>query len=113
MLDKEERERLVVPYEPHAPVGGYLVAAALAMVGGAAALLAGTLWDYSANVERSLLVASLAGAGLVVTCLTVAFVITYRFQEEMQPATDVDPAPVDPPEDVRIPSRSARAVKAS
>ena len=111
MLDHEERERLVLPYEPRAPVGGYLFFAALCLVVAAGTVLTNSLWDFSADVERTLLITSLVAGPLVVITLTVAFVITYRFQEEMEPATDVDPAPSEPPEDVRLPGRPAhRAV---
>lgn len=108
MLDSQERARLVIPYEPRAPVGGYLSLAAVSVLVAAGTALANSLREFSEAVERGLVVTAVVAGSLVFIALTVAFVVTYRFQEQMEPATEVTRAATEPIPDVRVSGPTAQ-----
>lgn len=94
MLDREQRELLVVPYTPPPPPRRHLVGALLCALIGVGAVIGLAMADYSAVVTGWLVVAAtvafLATAALFVTGIRAR----RRFRDEMERA--VAPVPVQP-----------------
>lgn len=92
MLDREERELLVVPYTPPPPPRAHLALAALLALLGALAGLVLAVADYSAGVTAILIMATV-GAVIAAAGLVAAGVMARRrFREEMERAVEVTPA---------------------
>lgn len=92
MLDREERELLVVPYTPPPAPRAHLVTAAIVALGAVIAGFVLLVADYSSDVTAALILSS--GGGLIVAAgLVIAGIrARRRFRDEMERAVDVTPA---------------------
>ena len=99
MLDREERELLVVPYSPPPAPRAHLAMAGVAALLAALAGLVLLVADYSSDVT-AILIMTTTGALIAAVGLVVAGIkARSRFRDEMERAVDVTPARA--PDDAR------------
>ncbi|MCP4249411.1 MAG: hypothetical protein GY778_20405 [bacterium] len=94
MLDREERELLVVPYTPPPPPRRLLILAGVCFVVGIIGLLGLAIADYSAVTTAWLVVITTLGFMLAAVLLINGIRARRAFRVEMQRA--VEPIPVQP-----------------
>jgi hypothetical protein len=97
MLDREQRQLLVVPYASPPPPRGRLAGAALLGAIGALSVLGLFMADYSAEITAGLVVVGTMGFLGAVILFAAGVTARHRFRQEMEPA--IDPVPVDPVKD--------------
>lgn len=105
MLDREQRELLVVPYSPPPPPRRHLILGGVFLVVGIIGLLGLAIADYSAVTTAWLVVITTLGFLVAAVLLITGARARRTFRQEMERA--VEPIPVQP---VDGPSESIEAV---
>lgn len=105
MLDREQRELLVVPYTPPPPPRRLLILGGVFFVVGIIGLLGLAIADYSAVTTAWLVVITTLGFLLAAVLLINGVRVRRTFRQEMERA--VEPIPVEPVDEA---SKSIEAV---